>query len=38
MFILKTFNHFIMLNNIIILLIAIFTALIIKEVKIEFNF
>ena len=37
-FILKNFNYSITLNNIIILLIAIFTVLIIKKMKTRFNF
>ena len=36
--ILNTFNYFITLNNIIILSITIFIALIIKKIKTEFNF
>ena len=37
-FILSIFNHFITLNNIIMLLIIISTVLTIKEIEIEFNF
>ena len=37
-FILNIFNYFIILSDIIILLIIIFTVLIIKEVKTGFNF
>ena len=37
-FILRIFNYFFILNNIIILLIAISTILIVKKVKTGFNF